>query len=177
MTNSIQAALIEKIIALGKSEKVSKALLAELSRELLVYITQEGGSDVATLNRLLAVLTPANKAKAIEYFKAFIPHAFDKESETFGGVYRSEKKHSKITAACNEWLAEESNDMWSWDKSAADKKFELEKALQAIIKKSVKASESPEDFALISTAVSPDTVLAIMELLGQAAASEQQLAA
>ena len=44
----------------AKSEKVTKELLSGLSRDCLEYIGLNHSPDIATVNRLLSVLTPMN---------------------------------------------------------------------------------------------------------------------
>ena len=58
------ATINTKIEALAQAEKVTKAVLSELSRELLDYVLVDGTHDIAAVNRTLAVLTPMNKQTA-----------------------------------------------------------------------------------------------------------------
>jgi hypothetical protein len=108
-----------KITALGNAEKVTKAVLAELSRELLDYVMIDGTHDIAAVNRTIGVLTPVNRKVAIEFFGAFTSHKFNEGTQAFGGKDR--KKHDAVLAECTEFLADETNNIWTW----ADKNIDV----------------------------------------------------
>lgn len=101
-----------KIKAITKSENISKTLLAELSRDLLTYVVAEQSHDVDAINRTLAVLSPMNKQTAILFFKTFVPHAFDEETDTFGKL--NGKKKEEMLALVNSNLENPDFNIWLW---------------------------------------------------------------
>lgn len=104
-----------RIAKLAKSEKVTKAELQELSREIITYISLNGSPDVGVLNRLLGVLTPGNADISRLYFKEFIPHKLN-EDGTFGVKVKGDKKVAEILAKAKDWLSKPENNIWSWSK-------------------------------------------------------------
>ena len=107
-----------KITKLANREKVTKQLLGELSRELLTYVYES--KDIATLNRLLGVLTPINKKVAIAFFSVFVGWTFDTELSQFG-KQQKEKPHTKKAYLADTFLADEANNIWVW----ADTEIEI----------------------------------------------------
>jgi uncharacterized protein YfeS len=107
----------ERIKKLGNAERVTKAELSALSRELLEYVMLDGGKgeasfDIDAVNRTLAVLTPVNKRAACLYFPEFLPFAFDADNARFGKMKKKGKE--KAIEAIKEWLADDTNDIWKW---------------------------------------------------------------
>lgn len=109
-----------KIKKLAAAEKVTKQVLAELSRDLLAYVLVQESHDVGAVNRLLAVLTPVNFKTAVLFFSAFLPHEVD-EHGTFGGLVKKEKAAKLQTAV--DFLENEDNNIWTW----ADANVKVEK--------------------------------------------------
>lgn len=109
--NNIQS-INNKIATLAQAEKVTKAVLAELSRDLIDYVLIQEIHDIAAVNRTLAVLTPMNKATAVQFFQAFLPHKFNEDTQTFGGLDKKIKP-AKMEAS-KEFMADENNNIWTW---------------------------------------------------------------
>lgn len=130
-----QQSLSTKINSVRRAEKVTKARLSELSRELLTYVAiQESEAkdgmpsyDVGMVNRLLAVLTPVNKKVACLYFANFLPWKLEETTCVF--TKRLKKVFAEKQEAMVEWLSDEANDIWKW---AED---------------NVKIDEKPKDYA------------------------------
>lgn len=101
-----------KISTLTKAERLTKALLGDLSRELLEYVVINKTWDIDSVNRTLAALTPMNKRTAILYFQAFLPFKFDEQTSTFGKLNKKviDTKADAIIA----FLDDESQNIWSW---------------------------------------------------------------
>ena len=100
----------EQIEKLAVSEKITKALLIELSRVILAYVYETG--DVTPTNRLINVLTPMNKRTAILYFKEFLSFRFDDVQGTFGKKNKKtfDKKNELVTI----FLLDEENNIFTW---------------------------------------------------------------
>lgn len=125
--------LVKKIQKLAKAETMSKALLGELSRELLADIIET--KDVRAINMLLGdnkgkgfVLSPVNWRFACKYFLHFLPFTSNydevKDCINKGGnrsalVFKklSPKKWEAKLEEIQAWLADENNDIWVWSNS------------------------------------------------------------
>lgn len=125
--------LVKKIQKLAKAENVSKALLGELSRELLANVIET--KDVRAINMLLGdnkgkgfILSPVNWRFACKYFLHFLPFTSNydeiKDCINKGGnrsalVFKkiSPKKWDKKVEEIQAWLADEQNDIWVWSNS------------------------------------------------------------
>lgn len=106
---------------IGMAEKVTKKLLGESSRLVLEYIVLNGSPDVASVNRLLSVLTPMNRATAIRFFSHFLTHKVDASAEhVIGGKLAGEDKINKKVDLVKTFLADPLNDIWTWAKPLAD---------------------------------------------------------
>lgn len=156
-----------KIETLANAEKVTKAVLSELSRELIEYVLVDGTHDIAAVNRTLAVLTPMNKQTAILFFGAFLPHKFNEDTSLFGGLDKKAKdKKMELTVA---FLADANNDIWSWAK--ANVKIEakevdyLGKVTKAISTALDKGAVSQLDLvnAIVAGGLDVNAVLALMQ--------------
>lgn len=112
MTQVTIASINTKIATLAKAEKVTKATLAELSRDLLDYVLVQGFHDIAAVNRLLDVLTPMNKETARLFFLHFLPHNWNEDTNSFGGLNKKAKE--KKLELTGKFLADETNTIWTW---------------------------------------------------------------
>lgn len=125
--------LVKKIQKLAKAETVSKALLGELSRELLADVIES--KDVRAINMLLGdnkgkgfILSPVNWRFACKYFLHFLPFTSNydevKDCINKGGsrsalLFKklSPKKWEAKLEEIQAWLADENNDIWVWSNS------------------------------------------------------------
>jgi succinate dehydrogenase flavin-adding protein (antitoxin of CptAB toxin-antitoxin module) len=104
--------------ALKKSEKVSKALLIALSRDILFYLYLDevndtvGSGDVTPINRVLRVLSPMNKQMAIHFFKHFAAWRYDNDLGEF--TTKNKKQYDKKLELVKEFLDDEDNNIFSW---------------------------------------------------------------
>jgi hypothetical protein len=136
----LKVSIDSAIEALAAAETITKLRLAELSRSVLTYIVVEGSPDVATLNRLLGVLTPMNKQAAQLYFEHFIPYQFDDKTGLFGERIKKQTRHDAKVAAAVKWLEkDEANTIWTWvddnvEVKAKDYAGDITKAIKAALK-------------------------------------------
>ena len=126
ITMKLLTRINKRIDSLKASERVTKAELSALSRELLEYIivgTGEGDAtfDIQPVNRLLSVLTPMNQRTAVLYFREFLPFKFDDQQLSFGELQKGKK--DKFIIKARTFLADENNDIWSW----AERNIKVEK--------------------------------------------------
>lgn len=121
-----------RIERLGNAERVTKAELSALSRELLEYVLIDNTGDIDAVNRMIAVLTPMNKRTAALYFPNFLPYAYDEESFTFGKKVK--KAFDKKLEAAKLWLSVDTNDIWAWAEANIEMKKKAPKYLEQITK-------------------------------------------
>lgn len=106
--------MIKRIEALAASEKVTKAELSALSRELLEYICVEKSDDIGMVNRLMNVLTPMNKRTAGLFFSHFLPFKLESTAGIFGKKIKGDRHiKSKYDNAVS-FLENKDNDIWTW---------------------------------------------------------------
>lgn len=122
----------ERIERLGNAERVTKAELSALSRELIEYVLVDDTGDIDAINRTIAVLTPMNKRTAALYFPTFMPYAWDEATLTFGK--KNKKAFDKKLEAAKVWLADDANDIWSWASDNIEMKKKAPKYLELITK-------------------------------------------
>ena len=121
------AQINEKIETLAKSERITKAMLSELSRDLLFYVLGDGQeveatNDIQPVNRCLSVLTPMNKKTASLYFVAHLPFKFNEDNSTFGGMMKPKQVEGMVKNTF-ESLENLDFDIWLW--AAANVKIEV----------------------------------------------------
>lgn len=146
--------LISKI---GTAEKVTKARLGQISRELLTHLVVEEQNDIGLVNRLIERLTPVNKKVACLFFAEFLPFK-EGNSTYFGERMKGEKKLTKINQAVSEFLANPANDIWSWAKDNVKTEKRVPDYLKNI-KRDIEAALD-EDKGGLSKA---EVILAIMD--------------
>ena len=108
---------------LKASERVTKKVLAQCSRDALVYVMQT--HDIAFINRLLKVLTPMNRKAATLYFCHFLPWEQEKNTNKVFlrfGKMKKERAVKKAREAISDWLSDRKNNIWTW----ADQNIEVE---------------------------------------------------
>lgn len=109
---SVLKPLYARINALAKVETKTKEQLALLCNDLLAY-HMNGGADVRPVNKLVSVLSPANKKVTRLFFQYFLPWRWDSEKETFGGKIKDQDKILKAELAIASFL-KDGGDIWSW---------------------------------------------------------------
>ena len=115
MSKQLLTTINGRIEKLAASERVTKAELSALSREVLDYIRQPDCWDAQVINRLLVVLTPMNQKTAVLFFKAHTPFAFNEETHTFSGIKNKKAKASSLEAI--EMFLASGQDIWDWAQS------------------------------------------------------------
>ncbi len=180
MANAILTAINSKIAALANAEKVTKAVLGELSRELLSYVmlpNDDGVTsyDVDAVNRTLAACTPANKAVAVLYFNEFLPFAFDEAECSFGKMHK--KGREEALAKLKAWLDVDANNIWTWytanvriDKKAPD----YAKLITKNVAKALEDEENGLDVKEIMLAVLAADGINVADILGTLAGIREQ---
>lgn len=124
--------LIELIEQVTAAERITKAGLASLSRDLLAHAFDFG--DVQPINTLMGTdsngkfrLTPINWRTAAMYFNAFVaftsnydkevkPYATKGQGQRVALVFnkKSKPKYERLLPTVTQWLGDENNNIWTW---------------------------------------------------------------
>lgn len=173
--------LVTRINTITAAERVTKAELGLLSREVLSYILES--EDVRPVNMLLGkdeegkfVLTVNNRRVAGLYFQEFVPFTSEEKDGVLVFLKKKAKVFEKYTAAINNFLGEGSNDIWTWAETnvevQAKPKFYAEKITKLIQKSLEDEAEgiSKVDVmkAVLDAGLSIEDLLEIGGLLGAA---------
>jgi len=176
MENQKLVSINGKIATLAKAEKITKAVLGELSRDMLDYIIMDESYDSDSINRLLAVLTPMNKKTAILFFAHFTPFLVD-EHGVFGGMEKNKERKAKAKGKSSElvldFLANEDSTIWTWaeehvkvEQKPVDWYGKLAKDVRSAMDKDKGGLSMQEVLrAVMDGGISADDILASMGLL------------
>lgn len=157
MTNNMKAHIYGLINEIAAAEKITRAKLAILSRDLLTYVMDT--KDVDALNRLCQVLTPMNRKLAFLYFAEFLPWKVEEDEKgdptRFGKMIEGKKKIDRINERRANWLADENNNIWLWGKENTDlkKKKNFVGMIEKAIEKALKGDEETDTPALTQAEV------------------------
>jgi hypothetical protein len=151
---------------LHKAEKVTKAILMDLSRSVLV--AHHETEDIQYINRVIRVLTPVNRKVAIEYFKVFSGFTFNGEEQIF--TKKDKKIYEEAVKKSNDFLDDPLNNIWSWAErniEIAPKEFTLEamkKQFAGVLDKATKNNFTQLQVieTFMEAGLSMDTLLALM---------------
>ena len=148
---NLKTVVYQRLEAIAAAEKITRVELAALSREALIYVPDT--DDIDLVNRLLGVLTPMNRRVAILFFSHFIPHEVEKDPDgnfsRFGKKLKGDKKYAAKLALIKEFLADESNTIWTWsDENIELKKKDLFGPIGKAINKALAGDEKTDTPAL-----------------------------
>ena len=136
---AFEAKLASNIDELTKAEKITKAIVRELSREILeaFHITE----DVAYINAIIGALTPVNKRVAILFFTEFSGFRVD------GGVFtkKDKSKYQKAKDAALAALEDPNFNLWSWAEKEVDiepKAFDINMVTKQVERMTKKATDA-----------------------------------
>jgi hypothetical protein len=144
--DNIKKSLYAALEKLANAERITKATLAEISRDSLNYVVET--ADIDYINRVIAVLTPMNKAVAIEFFTHFLPWDVEKtEAGAFVRFTTKTKKDKKLRDCAErmkEFLADEHNTIWTWAETNIDIEVKKKDFAGLIVKAITKAMKGDE---------------------------------
>jgi hypothetical protein len=154
------------IIQLTGAEKITKAVLLDMSRSVLVAL--HATEDIGYVNKLVAALTPVNRKVAILYFQEFSGFKLGKD-----GLFSSKdkKKYEECVAKAALFLEDPMNNIWSWAAREIEieaKEFDLarlKKQLESTLKKATdnQISQLQVVETLMEAGLKLDTLLALMD--------------
>lgn len=163
-----------KINELGNAERITKALLSELSREVLEVVliddgkdTGKGTEDSRTINELINVLTPVNKRAAIVFFKHFSPFvvATNEQGEFHAFGKKDKKNWEDKLEEVKEFLDDPHNNIWSWAErniEVEQKPFDVKKVTKTIENSIKKAGMKATLEAVFAGGLTLENILEIM---------------
>jgi translation elongation factor EF-1beta len=151
--NSIAfVASFDKVLeTLSQSEKITKATLQTLSRDLLALLHTKNPKqgDIGYINRTINVLTPVNRKVFMAFCREFTGFIADKSGQSF--LKKSQKHYDDAALKALEWLDDPMNNIWSWaDRNIeiVPKEFTLDivkKSTEQMLKKADKAGIDQAD--------------------------------
>jgi len=150
--NNLKAVVYGRLEAIMAAEKITRAELGALSRELLIYVPET--NDIDIVNRLHVVLTPMNMQLIEAYFEHFLPWEVERDNDgnflRFGKKMSGDKKVNKRLDLIKTWLAEEGNHLWVWakDNIKMTKKKDFVGGIQKALERALKGDEESESPAL-----------------------------
>ncbi len=161
------------IAELQASEQITKRVLSALSRVLLEQMHFDG--DIQPINRLLPVLSPANRRIAVLFFQAFSGHHYSEKDECFGK--RDKPAYEAKSKAAIEFLEDPHNNIWTWQAREVEmevKPFTLlkvTKQVESLLKKAEKAGFKQADVfkAMIAGGLDMELIGAMLEEMGEEA--------
>jgi hypothetical protein len=116
-SNAFVASFDAVLLTLTNSEKITKATLQVLSRDLLslLHTKNDKMGDIGYINRTIQVLTPVNKRAFIAFCKEFTGFILNDGGLMFD---KKSKKHYDVVAIkAIEWLDDPLNNIWSWQET------------------------------------------------------------
>ncbi len=184
--------IIESIAVLADAERITKKVYGELSRDLLEYVIAT--EDVRPINALLGVgedgkfiLTAANWRIGCMYFHEFVPFTSNFKDIADKGINegrrdstqplvfakKSKKKWTKCFDAVAKWLADEDNNIWTWqaDNLTVAKPKDFAGDIQKSILKALQGDDDNEPLTvaqILDAVISVDGIdaPALFELMG-----------
>jgi len=151
---------------LAKAEKITRAVLLDLSRSVLeaFHATQ----DVYYLNEITKVLTPVNRKVAVLYFKAFSGFMYNEEEQIF--TKKDKKNYDAVQIKAMEFLEDPLNNIWSWAQRNVEiepKEFTIErmkKQFESTLKKAQDngINELQVIETMMEAGLKMDTLIALM---------------
>lgn len=105
-----EKAFAETLKRLEAAEKLSKNEIKDVSRSILsvFHSTQQ----IGFLNRLLQVLSPANRAMMVKYLLHFTGYFYNTTTAAF--EKKNAKRYDDACKAAHEFLEDVVNNVWSW---------------------------------------------------------------
>lgn len=168
---NFEMAFNKSLIALGNSEKITKAELLTCSRTVLeaLHITE----DIGYVNRLLGVLTPVNREVAVLYFKRFTGFSYDNEVLHMF-TKKSKKRYDAAHKEAMVFLEDPHNNIWTYaarEVKHEEKTFSLDvvsKSIAGYLKKANANGVSQAEVmrAIVKGGITGDAILAILDEIG-----------
>lgn len=113
--SNLKTTIYTMIDEIGEAEKITRRLLGQLSRDMLMYVPDS--QDIEAVNRLIGKLTPTNAELSVLFFKSFLPWEQEKDAQGKHVRFGKRMKGNKVAVrllAIRKWLEDEENNIWKW---------------------------------------------------------------
>lgn len=168
LSHRLHNTILNNLERVKNAETVTRAALAELSRDLLVYVVES--ADIDMVNRLIGVLTPMNKGMSLAFFEHFLPHVMEKDPQgafvRFGKRFDKVKRVKRKLQAIEEFLSDPSNTIWTWAGENVEikkKQRDLSASLSKAVKEALEGKEESRGFEAAEPLSHEQVVKAILE--------------
>lgn len=177
--------LMDTIAQVAAAERITKAGLSTLSRDILNYVVDE--EDIRPVNALLGqgedgkfVLTPINWRIAVQYFAHYIAFTSNYENEVKEYAVKgkgkrvplvfknkSKKRWDKCVADINAWLEDANNDIWVWSNNAEmdAKPVDYAKKIQSAITSALDEDKGGMTLAEVMSAITELEEVGVHDLM------------
>lgn len=161
------------IARLGRVEGVTKAILKELSRDLLSCLHGVGdkSGDIGFINQTISALSPVNKRAFILFTKEHTGFILNDEGTHF--TKKSKKHYDAVQAHTLQCLLDPHFNVWSWQEKKINMEVEptpftiekVQETVTTLLKKATKANISKGDIVavLFNTGFTVQDILDAME--------------
>jgi hypothetical protein len=177
--------LMAAITEVSNAERITKARLSELSRDLLSFVIDN--EDVRPINALLGlnddgsfILTPINWRIAVQYFHHFVGFTSNYDDVKDYAVKgkgkrtplvltkKAKKRWDKSVTEMTAWLEEPTNDLWVWSNNAEmdAKPVDYAKKIQQAIGAALDEEKGNMTLAEVITVMSELEDVSIYDLMG-----------
>lgn len=132
------AQVLEQIGVVAAHEKISKVLVAEIAAETLAHACEHG--DITLVNKLLPVLTPANRTAVVLLFKECTLFAYDVKAKQFGKKNKADAdKAAAVEEQLKAFVEQYQSNLWAWYEAEKADKIESAKFSEVALKKQILA--------------------------------------
>lgn len=160
--NELKNSVYKRLDTIAAAEKITKKEMVPMADELLVYVPTT--KDIDVVNRLLGVLTPANRKFARIFFQHFLPWEVEKDAKgnfvRFGKKTKKEKVLARKEGLIAEFLADDEKTFWTW----VDENVEVSKKnYGARISNTVKAALKGDEKSGTEPLTAHEVLVAVMD--------------
>lgn len=117
--------VVEQIAVVAAHEKISKALVGDIAAEVLAHATQHG--DITLVNKLLPVLTPANRSAVVLLIKECTTHQYNVKEKQFGKKDKDAEKVAFAVEQLTAFIEKYNSCLWAWYEAEKAEKIETAK--------------------------------------------------
>jgi len=162
------AVFAKNVARLSRVENMTRELLKEMSRNVLVAVHETG--DIGYVNQTLAALTLMNKRTMVLFSQEFTGFVYDDKTKTFTQK-GNKKQYAKAKEAFDKAMLDPHFNLWSWagrNVQIERKPLDLDKVSQyikGVLKKAEDEDVSQADIlkAVLKGGIEFDTLIAVMQ--------------
>lgn len=171
--NAFVQSFPKTIARLGRVEGITKAILKDLSRDLLSCLHGNGdkSGDIGFINKTISVLSPVTKRAFILFTKEHTGFILNDDGTCF--IKKSKKHYDAAQAHTLQCLLDPHFNLWSWQEKKVNMEVEptpftiekVQETVTTLLKKATKANISKGDIVavLFNTGFTVQDILDAME--------------